>query len=101
MKVTGQQPPRTAELTSGKAREAEAKAERSGQPTKETGAPVGNRMSLTLSRLREAIRSTPDVRADKVAAAKARIRRGEYKVDADRLAQQMLTEALREDLEKP
>lgn len=100
MKVTGQQPPRTAELTTGKARDAEAKTERSGSAAKEGSTPVGNRMSLTLSRIREAIRSTPDVRADKVAAARARIRSGQYKVDADRLAQQMLTESLREDLDQ-
>jgi flagellar biosynthesis anti-sigma factor FlgM len=101
MKVTGQQPPRTTELTTGKSREAEHKPERTPHAAKDGSAPVGNRTSLTLSRIREAIRSTPDVRADRVEAAREKIRSGTYKVDADRLAQELLTESLHEDVEKP
>ncbi|HKI98705.1 MAG TPA: flagellar biosynthesis anti-sigma factor FlgM [bacterium] len=101
MKVTGQQPPRTSELTTGKAREAEGKAERMRTAAKEGAAPASNRMSLTLSRIREAIRNTPDVRADRVESVRERIRSGEYKVDAERLAQNIMTESLHEDLEKP
>jgi len=101
MKVTGQQPPRTTELTTGKSREAEHKPDRVQDAAKEVPAPAGNRTSLTLSRIREAIRNTPDIRADRVEAAREKLRSGEFKVDADRLAQNLLAESLRDDVEKP
>jgi len=101
MKVTGQQPTRTPELASGKAREAEAKQKRAEQTAKDSAAPAGNRTSLTMSRIREAIRNTPDVRADQVEAVRNKLRSGDYKVDADKLAGRILNESLREDLEKP
>ena len=101
MKVTGQQPPRTPELTSGKAREAEAKLKRAEQAAQEGPAAAGNRASLTMSRIREAIRNTPDVRSDRVEAVRQKLRSGDYQVDAEKLAEKVLTESLREDLEKP
>jgi flagellar biosynthesis anti-sigma factor FlgM len=109
MKVTGQQPPRTADRTAdrttGKTREAEvkseAKAERAQEAAKEGTQAAGNRTSLTMNRIREEIRRTPDIRADRVDAVRERIRTGEYKVDADRLAKAILNESLRDDLEKP
>ena len=101
MKVTGQQPPRTPELTSGKAREAEAKLKRAEQAAQEGPAAEGNRTSLTMSRIREAIRNTPDVRSDRVEAVRQKLRSGNYQVDAEKLAEKVLTESLREDLEKP
>lgn len=101
MKVTGQQPPRTTELNSGKAREAEARPERTRPDAKDGATPAGNRTSLTMSRIRDVIRTTPDVRAERVEAVRERIRSGEYKVDAERLATRLLTDSLREDVEKP
>jgi negative regulator of flagellin synthesis FlgM len=101
MKVTGQHPPRTTELTAGKAREAEGKPNRKGDAAQEGAAPAGNRTSLTMNRIREVIRNTPDLRADRVEAVRERIRKGDYQVDAERLAHQMINEALRDDLEKP
>jgi flagellar biosynthesis anti-sigma factor FlgM len=101
MKVTGQQPPRTAELTSGKSREAENRPDRTAHAAKEAGAGLGSRIALTLKRIREVIHATPDVRTDRVEAARNRIRNGEYKVDAERLAQNILTESLHDDVEKP
>jgi flagellar biosynthesis anti-sigma factor FlgM len=101
MKVTGQQPPRASELTSGKAREAEQKAERTRQGKEEAPAPVQNRTSLTMNKIKDAIRHTPDVRADRVAEVKERIERGTHRVDAERLAENLLRESLREDVEKP
>jgi len=101
MKVTGQQPPRTTELTTGKSREAEHKPDRVRDAAKEGATPVDNRPSLTMNRIREVIRNTPDVRADKVEAAREKLRTGEYKVDAERLAQTLLNESLRDDVEKP
>jgi len=101
MKVTGQQPPRTTELTTGKSREAERKPDRVRDAAKEGATPAGNRTSLTMNRIREVIRNTPDVRADKVEAAREKLRSGDYKVDAERLAQSLLNESLRDDVEKP
>ncbi len=101
MKVTGQQPPRTTELTTGKSREAEPKPDRVRDAAKEGATPAAKRTSLILSRIREVIRKTPDVRADRVEAAREKLRKGEYKVDAERLAQTLLNESLRDDVEKP
>ena len=101
MKVTGQQPPRTTELSSGKSREAEAKAQRTRPGAKEGTTPVANRTSLTMNRIREAIRTTPDIRADRVDTVREKIRSGEYKVDANRLAKNILNESLRDDVDKP
>ena len=101
MKVTGQQPPRPSELTSGKAREAEQKAERIRKGKEETPATVQNRTSLTMNKIKDVIRNTPDVRADRVADLKKRVESGQYEVDADRLAENLLRESLREDVEKP
>lgn len=101
MKVTGQQPPRTPELSTGKNREADARPERTRDGAKDGATPVGNRTSLTMQRIREVIHNTPDLRADRVEAVRERIRSGEYKVDAERLAQNLLSESLRDDVEKP
>ncbi len=105
MKVTGEQPPRTRELATGKSRQPEPKGVHAGERSRtgaEESAAVGrNRTSLTLNRIKEAIRNTPDVRADRVAEVREQIVSGKFKVDAERLATNMLTESLREDVEKP
>jgi negative regulator of flagellin synthesis FlgM len=101
MKVTGQQPPRTTELTTGKSREAEPKPDRAEKAGKETGTPASSTASLTLNRIREVIRNTPDIRADRVDAVREKVRSGDYKVDAERLARNLLNESLRDDVEKP
>ena len=101
MKVTGQQPPRLGESTTSKTRDADAQPARARKAVQDAAAPGNARPTLTQSRVRESIRNTPDVRSDKVEAARARIQSGEYKVDAERLAQALLTESLRDDIEKP
>jgi flagellar biosynthesis anti-sigma factor FlgM len=101
MKVTGQQPPRPSELTSGKARESEAKPTQRREAPAENAAQVQQQTTLTTHKLREAVRNTPDVRTDKVNEVRARLKAGEQRVDPERLAQNLLNESLREDLEKP
>ncbi len=115
MKVTGPQHPRTSDISAGKTREQESskgKIEKGaalrgkdtavrGNETANSERPAGNHTSLTMNRIREVIKSTPDVRSERVEALREQIRSGSYKVNADRLAESMLTEALREDLEKP
>ena len=62
---------------------------------------AANRTSLTQHRVKEAIGNTPDVRSDRVEAVREKIESGQFKIDAQRLAGRMLTEALRDDLERP
>ncbi len=48
--------------------------------------------------LLQIIQDTPDVRLDKVAKLRKQIEQGCYKVDADRIAERMLEEALMDTL---
>ena len=100
MKIIGQQPPKTPEMNSGKVREQEsAPRQVKGRSTE---VPVLSRpqTSLTMTRVKEAIGNTPDVSTEKVAALRRQIANGEYKVDTDTLANNMINAAIREDLEK-
>jgi len=102
MKITGQDPAKTAELTLGKTKGKETPPAPAGakrEPERPAQLPATS--SLTTTRAREAIRKEPDVRAEKVAEVKARIRNGKYQVDADKLAGNMINQSLREDIEKP
>lgn len=102
MKITGQDPAKTAELTLGKAKGKEAPpAPASRKREAQRPAQLPATSSLTTTRAREAIRNEPDVRAEKVAEVKERLRNGKYQVDADRLAGNMINQSLREDIEKP
>ncbi|MBI4082014.1 MAG: flagellar biosynthesis anti-sigma factor FlgM [Candidatus Lambdaproteobacteria bacterium] len=101
MKVTGQQPPKTAELTAGKVREQEAKQPAAQPQTVREQDSAANRTSLTTTRLREAIRTAPDVREERVAELRERIRAGKYETDAERLAKNLINASLREDIERP
>jgi negative regulator of flagellin synthesis FlgM len=47
-------------------------------------------LGASLARIQEAAAAAADVRADRVADLKARIRAGDYRVDADALAERML-----------
>lgn len=102
MKVTGKQPPNISELSTGKAKgkDGNAAPTRSGQPRDVEN--EANRISLnTMNKIRETIGAEPDVRAERVAEVKAKLKRGELKVDPDKLAGKMLTASLKEDLERP
>lgn len=100
MKVTTQKPLDTQEIGSGKSRQASQRARHGGEPPAKETSPLGSRTSLTASRVKEAIRNTPDVRADRVEAVKNKIQSGAYRVDADRLATNLIAESLREDIER-
>jgi len=101
MKVTGQNPARAGEIAQGKAQAAEAhKGPVAGRST-ENPVRVPERPSLTTTKVREAIRNEPDVRAERVDEVRRRIQDGTYDVDAQRLARNMINTSLREDLEKP
>jgi flagellar biosynthesis anti-sigma factor FlgM len=101
MKVTGQNPARTGEIAQGKAREADGRKDKVAGRSTENPVRVSDRPSLTTTKVKDAIRNEPDVRADRVAEVKRRIQEGSYQVDAERLAKNMINASLREDLEKP
>ena len=92
MKVSGQQPPKTSELASGKTKAAEPRDTASRKTDARAQEPSANRTSLTMTKIREVIQDTADVRADKIAELRDRTRGGGYRVDADRLAARMLEE---------
>lgn len=101
MKITGQNPPRTGELANTKAREGESRAPAEAGRKAGQAAESPMRASLTVSRVKDAIRNEPDVQAEKVAQLRERIRSGDYTVDSDRLAGNIINASLREDLERP
>jgi len=51
-----------------------------------------------MNKIKSRINAEPEVRADRVAELKAKIKSGEYKVDSERLAKTMLEDALQEDI---
>ncbi len=101
MKITGQNPPRTGELANTKTRETDGKTGLAKNRKADVPAGGQTRASLTMTKVKDAIRNEPDVRADKVAQVRERIRQGDYKVDTDELAANMINSSLHEDLERP
>ena len=100
MKITGQNPPRTGELANTKTRETEGKLGSSTGRKQDVTAGGQTRASLTMTKVKDAIRKEPDVRADKVAQLREQIRSGGYTVDTDELAANMINSSLREDLDR-
>ena len=101
MKITGQNPPRTGELTNTKARETDGKSGSAAGHKVQSPATGQTRASLTMTKVKDAIRNEPDVRADKVAQVREQLRKGDYTVDTDELAANMINSSLHEDLERP
>lgn len=101
MKVTGSQNPTIQETTTGKTREKGQKPVQTERRESPATDGVANRTSLTMTRIKEAIRNEPEVRSERVAELKAKVAGGKYKVDPDSVAKNLLTESLRDDLEKP
>lgn len=55
---------------------------------------------LTLNKVKAKIENTPDIDLERVKALKDRIKKGEYKVDAKKLAGNLLKDSAIEDLRK-
>ena len=51
-----------------------------------------------MNKIKDRISTEPEVRADRVAELKDKIKNGEYQVDSQRLAKTMLEDALQEDI---
>jgi flagellar biosynthesis anti-sigma factor FlgM len=101
MKVTGQNTTRAGEISQGKTRESDGRKSQVAGRSTENPVRVPDRPALTTTKVKDAIRNEPDVRANRVAEVKRRILEGSYQVDAERLARNMINTSLREDLEKP
>lgn len=50
--------------------------------------------SKEMQKIHEVLQTTPDVRAEKVAALKKRIEEGQYEVDSEALAEKMIKESI-------
>ena len=51
-----------------------------------------------MNKIKRRINAEPEVRADRVAELKDKIKSGEYKVDSEKLAKKMLEDAFQEDI---
>ncbi len=99
MKIAGQNPNIAKELTTGQAKGKEMSVEQqAGRAGQLKGQGSVKTSEFTLNKIKERIAAEPDVRADRVAELKAQIKGGQYKVNAQELAQKMLTDSLREDI---
>jgi len=97
MKIIGQQPPEFHGVKGGTAKDSQKTADRSGL-TSETSEPQVKTSTFVMNKIKGRISTEPEVRADRVAELKDKIKNGEYQVDAQRLAKTMLEDALQEDI---
>jgi len=97
MKITGQQPPEFHGVKGGASKDNQKAADRSGVPPS-SGEPPVKTSTFVMNKIKSRINAEPEVRADKVADLKTRIKSGDYKVDSERLAKKMLEDAFQEDI---
>jgi len=97
MKITGQQPPEFHGIKGGTAKDSQKTADRSGL-TSEISEPPVKTSTFVMNKIKGRISTEPEVRADRVAELKDKIKNGEYQFDAQRLAKMMLEDALQEDI---
>ena len=97
MKIIGQQPPEFHGVKGGTSKDNQKTADKSGTLPGSGGPPVTT-STFVKDKIKSLINAEPEVRADRVAELKARIKSGEYKVDAEKLAQKMLEDAFQEDV---
>jgi len=97
MKITGQQPPEFHGVKGGTAKDSQKTGERSGLTSETSESPVKT-STFVMNKIKGRISTEPEVRADRVAELKDKIKNGEYQVDAQRLAKTMLEDALQEDI---
>ncbi len=97
MKITGQQPPEFHGVKGGTGKDNQKNADRSGTVSG-SGEPPVKTSTFVMNKIKSLINAEPEVRVDRVAEIKDRIKSGEYTVDSERLAKKMLEDALQEDL---
>ena len=97
MKITGQQPPEFHGVKGGTGKDNQKAAERAGKLTG-SGEPPVKTSTFVMNKIKSLINSEPEVRTDRVAELKDRIKSGEFKVDSEKLAKNMLEDAFQEDI---
>ena len=97
MKITGQQPPEFHGVKGGTGKDNQKAAERAGTLTG-SGEPPVKTSTFVMNKIKSLINSEPEVRTDRVAELKDRIKSGEFKVDSEKLAKNMLEDAFQEDI---
>ena len=97
MKITGQQPPEYHGVKGGTGKDNQKTADRSGNLSG-SGDPPVKTSTFVMNKIKSRINAEPEVRAERVAELKAKIKSGEYKVDSERLAKKMLEDAFQEDI---
>lgn len=100
MKVNGQQPSQLSELAAGKSQEAGRDIARTRPDRPRALEEPSNRTSLTFNKVRDAIRQEPDVRAGRVQEIRESLKKGDFKISAEKLAENMLVASLKEDLDQ-
>ena len=97
MKITGQQPPEFHGVKGGAGKDNQKVTDRSGSQSG-SGEPPVKTSTFVMNKIKSRIDAEPEVRADRVAELKAKIKGGEYKVDSEKLAKKMLEDAFQEDI---
>ena len=97
MKITSQQPPEFHGVNGGSGKDNQKVADRS-DTLPGTGEPPVKTSTFVMNKIKSQINAEPEVRADRVAELKAKIKSGEFKVDSERLAKKMLEDAFQEDI---
>ena len=97
MKITGQQPPEFHGVKGGTGKDNQKAAEREATLTG-SGEPPVKTSTFVMNKIKSLINSEPEVRTDRVAELKNRIKSGEFKVDSEKLAKNMLEDAFQEDI---
>ena len=97
MKITGPQPPEFHGVKGGTGKDNQKAADRAGTLTG-SGEPPVKTSTFVMNKIKSLINSEPEVRTDRVAELKDRIKSGEYKVDSESLAKKMLEDAFQEDI---
>ena len=97
MKITGQQPPEFYGVKGGTGKDNQKTSDRSGS-TSGTAEPPVKTSTFVMNKIKDRISAEPEVRADRVAELKDKIKSGEYQVDSQRLAKTMLEDALKEGM---
>ena len=97
MKITGQQPPEFHGVKGGAGKDNQKTADRSST-LPGSGEPPVKTSNFVMNKIKSLINAEPEVREDRVAELKSKIKSGEYKVDSERLAKTMLEDGLKEDI---
>ena len=96
MKIIGQQPPEFHGVKGGIAKENQKTTGRYGD-TQGTAEIPDKNSTFVMNKIKSRISTEPEVRADRVAELKVKIKNGEFQVDSQSLAKAMLEDALHED----